>query len=230
MKILVASCDDYSVTWEPFFKCFEKFWPDCPYPIYLISEKKYYRNEEIIIRSITLNGLTQTKRISTALNIIDGNDEILFMQEDYILNNYIKQDKIKTLLEIFKNNKLDCLRLHTGRLPDYEIKGIIDGMRIGIISINAPYRVCCLPAIWKRETLKYYMENTKDIWDFEVKGTKLSYNRKGELFRGVYEDIIPCFTSAIKRGVWTDEAIEFLSKEGIKIENKIVKTGVAENR
>jgi len=230
VKILIASCDDYSVAWEPFFKCFEKFWLDCLYPVYLITENRSLKEHIFPIRSVMLEGLTQTKRISTALDIMDGDDEILFMQEDYILNDYVNQNKINILLKVFKNNNLDCLRLHTGRLPDYDIAGVINGLRLGVIALDAPYRVCCLPAIWKRRTLKYYMENTKDIWDFEVKGTELSSARKGELFRGVYEDIIPCFTSAIKRGVWTDEAIEFLSNQGIKIENKIVKTGVAENR
>ncbi len=37
LAILVCSCDKYADVWEPFFKLFFKFWPDCPYPIYLLS-------------------------------------------------------------------------------------------------------------------------------------------------------------------------------------------------
>jgi len=35
--VLIASCDAYSDAWAPFFALMKKYWPDCPYPIYLIS-------------------------------------------------------------------------------------------------------------------------------------------------------------------------------------------------
>ena len=37
--ILIVSCDKYSDLWDPFFKLFFKFWPDCPFNIYLLSIK-----------------------------------------------------------------------------------------------------------------------------------------------------------------------------------------------
>ena len=37
VAILVPSFDGYRDVWEPFFRCFFKFWPDCPYPVVLGS-------------------------------------------------------------------------------------------------------------------------------------------------------------------------------------------------
>ena len=33
LTIIVNTCDDYSDVLSIFFKSFEKWWPDCPYPI-----------------------------------------------------------------------------------------------------------------------------------------------------------------------------------------------------
>lgn len=38
MCILVVSCDKYADCWTPFSDCMRKFWPDCPYPVYLCTE------------------------------------------------------------------------------------------------------------------------------------------------------------------------------------------------
>lgn len=38
--ILIVSCDKYSDLWNPFFKSFFRFWPDCPFDIYLLSNYK----------------------------------------------------------------------------------------------------------------------------------------------------------------------------------------------
>jgi len=37
--VLVVSCDNYSDLWEPFFELFWRFWPDCPFNVYLLSNK-----------------------------------------------------------------------------------------------------------------------------------------------------------------------------------------------
>jgi hypothetical protein len=41
-SILVVSCDGYQDLWKPFFSCFLKYWPDCPFPVYLGSNNLTY--------------------------------------------------------------------------------------------------------------------------------------------------------------------------------------------
>ena len=40
VAIIVSSFDKYSTCWEPFAHGVSKYWPDCPYPIYLITNRK----------------------------------------------------------------------------------------------------------------------------------------------------------------------------------------------
>lgn len=37
LAVLVPSCDKYADLWKPFFTLFWKFWPDCPFPVYLLT-------------------------------------------------------------------------------------------------------------------------------------------------------------------------------------------------
>ena len=51
-SIIVSSCDNFSDLWEPFFILFFKYWPDCPFKIYLISETKIYSDEKVEMISL----------------------------------------------------------------------------------------------------------------------------------------------------------------------------------
>ena len=45
--LLVVSCDNYRDAWEPFFTLLFKYWPECPYPVFLGSNKQTYKDNRI---------------------------------------------------------------------------------------------------------------------------------------------------------------------------------------
>ena len=45
LAIVVMSCDRYADMWEPFIRCFEQYWPDCPYEKYLVTETSKCQNK-----------------------------------------------------------------------------------------------------------------------------------------------------------------------------------------
>ena len=42
--VLVNSSDGFEDCWDPFFKLFDKYWPNCNAPIILNTEKKTYKS------------------------------------------------------------------------------------------------------------------------------------------------------------------------------------------
>ena len=52
ISVLVASCDQYSDLWRPFFSLFRRFWADVPYEVYLGSN--YLAFNEPGVRTITV--------------------------------------------------------------------------------------------------------------------------------------------------------------------------------
>ena len=47
IAFVVSSCDKYYFLWDPFFKTLEKYWPDCPFQLYLITNSLDYQNEKV---------------------------------------------------------------------------------------------------------------------------------------------------------------------------------------
>src|SRR5690348_12286619 len=43
-SVLVISCDRYRDLWAPFFHQFHKYWPDCPFPVYLGANSASYHD------------------------------------------------------------------------------------------------------------------------------------------------------------------------------------------
>ena len=47
LSILVLSCDNYSDLWDDFFNLRDKFWPDCEYRWYVVTETKDYKRNNV---------------------------------------------------------------------------------------------------------------------------------------------------------------------------------------
>ena len=52
VAILVVSYDGTEYLWDYLFQSFEKFWPDCPYKKYLMTNFKDYSSREVNIIKI----------------------------------------------------------------------------------------------------------------------------------------------------------------------------------
>ena len=52
VTVLVNTSDGFADCWQPFFKLFSTFWPDCPYPIVLNTETLDYSFEGVELRTV----------------------------------------------------------------------------------------------------------------------------------------------------------------------------------
>lgn len=92
-SILVNTCDSFEDCWEPFFRLWSLYWPDCPARVYLNTEYKTYSGPEknvVSLRSCagrTIPGrrrATWSECLKWALEAMET-DTVLYMQEDYFL-------------------------------------------------------------------------------------------------------------------------------------------------
>jgi hypothetical protein len=216
--ILVPSCDAYSDAWDPFFAFFFKYWPDCPFPIYLISENKVFPDPRVT--TITLKkDFGWANNVDMALKQVSGKYFIYFL-EDVFLMKKVDTARILRLFEMLKRDNIACLRLYPSPEPDMPYaKGVNEGERLGVIAQNAPYRVSTMTAIWKKESFLNLMKAGENAWQMEWEGTKRSA-LGSELFLSVYEKnpAISYFSTAIKRGKWFYDAVQLCKKEGIYVD------------
>lgn len=225
LAILVLSCDKFSDAWDPFFNMAFKYWPDCPFRIYLCSETKDYRHSRVTVIKPG-EKLDWSARLQWALRQI-SEEHILFLLEDYIFLKPVETARIERLLEVLKATNSNYLRLFPCPGPDERLEGYPG---VGVIKPGSPYRNCTQAAIWKKDALLSIIDPAESVWDFELIGIKraekldgmflcVEIDGKGDpLEEGDYP--ITYYCTAINRGRWRREAVRIIRNNGFKVDLK----------
>ncbi|MFH1427400.1 MAG: hypothetical protein ABIG60_02630 [Patescibacteria group bacterium] len=211
--VFVSSCDAFQDIWNPFFILFFRYWPDCPFPIYLISNYKIYQDERV--KTIAVG--EDKKWASNLKNVIKqySYPYLIYFQEDYLLKTKVDTKHILELLEILKNEQAACLRLYPSPGPDKFFKNYKD---IGEINKNVNYSFSTQASLWSSKILYNILPDGISGWDMELK-EKERVKKISQPFLSVKKNkpAINYFATAIKKGRWYYDAIKLCQKEGIKI-------------
>lgn len=208
--IIISSCDAYADAWTPFFTLFFRYWPDCPFPIYLISNGQEYPDARI--KTIAFpKDLGWSGNLLGALKQIPQ-DYIIYFQEDYFLQAKVSAEKIISALEFIQKEKAAYLRLYPCPGPDQDYK---DEKEIGLISLSAPYRNSTQTAIWDKTVLLSLLKEGETGWDFETAGGLERSRAVAAPFLSYRQPVINYFCTAILKGKYLYDAVRFCRCEGI---------------
>lgn len=227
VSVVISSCNKYSYLWDIQLELFKRYWPDCPYDIYMISETTPLPNMDFgNLRLINYNTNSSTTgasdwsvNLSQVLNSIDS-EYIIYLQEDYVFTSKVDMEKLQSLLEFTIDNGINYVRLYTappGNGPQIQVN---DSIAIKEILPGTEWRNSLLLAIWKKQTLLSALSQTLGItpWDFE-----LYVNIDMDKFYCIHtekygsSDIIHwmgLYGSSNGFGIYP-QAAEFLQREGI---------------
>lgn len=213
--VIIASCKAYSDSWGPFFTQFFKYWPDCPFPIYLITEggeQPDLRVSMLILQKD--NGWSDNVRY--ALDVL-GVSHVLYILDDVPFMSPVDTKRIKALLALMRTERAAYLRLFPAPEPTQPYKQYTE---VGLVDSTAPYRTSTMAALWDVKTLKDLLVPKENAWQFEILGTERSrtYPRP---FLSVWKKDGPAinhFATAIKKGRWQWDAVRFLKREGVEVD------------
>lgn len=229
--VLVNSCDKYKEAWNPFFELFNKFWPYCPFKIYLNTESEKYNNYDVV----TLNSVgTWGQRLSNALNDMDE-EYVIFLLEDFFLQKTVKEKVImECLARMINNSQIGCF--YFNQIVGYKSDGndVYDGFfRMYPNNDYNDYAVSCQAALWKKDYLLKLCKNVDTAWDFEIKGYENNKEviNQHEIYciHSSHHDKVrkgDVFSYILKRekgyGIWASKWLwnnaRLFKKNGIKVE------------
>jgi hypothetical protein len=221
--IVVSSCDKFQDVWSPFFTLFFRYWPDCPFPIFLIANQQSYPDDRVkTILAGEDRGWATNLRL--ALDKVPT-PYVLYLQEDYFLAGKADTATILDLVAYMSHCRAGCLRLYPCPGPDLPCA---DNDYVGMISKTAPYRVSLQAALWDKEVLRSLLVDEESGWDMEIKGTERSRSLDVPFFsvkrdpatNQVTNLALPYFCTAIVRGRWVREAVELCRREGMIIDDR----------
>jgi len=211
---VVSSCDAYEDVWEPFFDLFFKYWPNCPFSVYLITNNKDYKNERVRVIKVgeDKGWASNTKK---ALNSL-SDSHVILMLEDFFLQEKVDNSYIMSLLLAMRDSGAGYLRLYPAPEPDLPFNKM--GEYIGLLSREASYRTSLMAAIWDKGILLDLLVDGENPWQMEMSGTERSRGLKRP-FLSVKKDktALNYFHHVIKKGMWYYDAVKFAEREGMKI-------------
>lgn len=212
MDLVVMTCDAYQDTWEAFFRLKDKYWANCPYDTYVITETIDcpYAN------TIKTTG-AWTKRLREALEQLDS-EHIIFMLDDFFLRSKVDQDRIDTIIKHFKDDTA---------VFNFELRSFLPCHEDGLIGFKrrknkTSYLNSCQPSIHHRLKLieRLQKDQNPQEWECELVDSKYNfYVNSGNYIIDIGYRHQPLEIGwGITRGKLTDECKRFLAKEGFDIE------------
>jgi hypothetical protein len=217
--VLVVSCDRYRDLWTPFFTLFFRYWPDCPYEVYLSANEASYDDPRVTPVLVGPDRSWSTNLVECLARL--KADYLIIFQEDFLLTRQVGTDRIARLVSFMKGRDAGCLRL----MPSPPPERIVDAdLGIGEISRGALYRVSLQTAIWRKDILYALLKEGESPWDLEMAGSARS-----NLIDAPFLSIsgtdrsnwpLDYFSTGVVQGKWVREAVAICRREGITIDRR----------
>lgn len=171
LAVLVGSCDKNEWLVKIFFEFFKVNWKDCKYKIYLSMEKR--RIDISGVNVLNDNGKDGwSGRIGRALKKIDEH-YILFMLDDFLIEEKIEQERIENYVSIMKRD--DLYNVILTEVPNElnekksEYHDWVHRSRYG------RYKTSLQCGIWKKTVFESLLKPNESAWEFEIYGNIRSF-------------------------------------------------------
>ncbi len=157
--VVILTCDDYSDIWEPFFILKNRYWNDCYYNTYLITETKNCSE----CKTININENIWTKRVREGLKRLKS-DYVIILLEDFFLRGPVDNKRIEFCMNNFSKNTA-CFNFEK-TYDQNDKKSNIKGFKIK--TNKSKYKCSCQAAIWDRKKLISLLSKDCNAWEWET--------------------------------------------------------------
>lgn len=220
VSIIVLTCDKYSDLWDDFFTLKEKYWPNCSFDSYLITEEKDYKRSGVTAIRCGRN-LEWGERFRIAVESINSRYFILFL-DDYYICKGIDDELINDCLAFMEKEKVSYYRMGDtfGSLKRIKHPEYVQQHRM-IIPKNQKYGVSTSEAIWERDYLLDKLSNGKvSAWQFELDRCEEASSERGMTGLLIYDDRKPLNVTEVPvviQGKYYPRAIRYFKTQGYEI-------------
>ena len=197
VAICVLSCDPYSDLWQPFFTLFWRYWPDCPFPVYLTSNTREYADPRVKTILVGAELRDWSGSLARTLQQVESR-YVLLTLEDFFFQYPVPVELLNDAVSGFVRLNGRMLRLTPRPGPDQPVAG---QTLFGGVLPGSPYRVSAQAALWRRDELQWLLREGESIWEFELAGSKRSAQHPEGYFAAT-SPLLPYRHHGVERGKW----------------------------
>lgn len=212
VAIVISSCDAYSHCWPPMLHSLQLHWPDCPFPVFIVSNEQETGNAQFLKAGPDRGW---GPNLNKALAAIDY-DYILYLQEDYFLNHRVDTKMMMQHFDYCRSQNVDYLRLCWPFQDKHRVAEIYCDDRLAF-----RYALCLQAAIWRKSLLQQLSGEVTTAWDFERKITRIIAAKQIPVkARVLHSSFFPAAGisvvdgTAIRKGLWTVAGARYLAENG----------------
>jgi hypothetical protein len=214
VAIVVSSCDAFFDAWRQFAFFFRKFWPQCPYPVYLITNELDVRSS--FMRAIRVGeDKGWASNMEVALPQITA-PHILYFQEDYFLNTAVDEAQLARDFDYAIQQKAGSLCFRD--LSGLETVAAAPNERYISVPRESKGRTRLQVTLWQRDALASILRPGENAWEMEAQGSERTRDLRMLAYARNADSPVQYLMSAIVRGLWTREALALCRAHGVRIE------------
>lgn len=210
VTLVVVSCDRYADLWEPFFGCLARYWPDCPFPVQLVTNERGFDRPGVEVvrigpdRDYASNLIAATAAVRTPW--------LILWVEDALFTRRIDTARVLSILEEAVSAGAGYLKLTADTPLAFDAP---PGARVGEIPRGVRYRSAIGTALYRKDVLLKLLVPGSSAWDLDTSDRS---NALAEPFmaltsREARTPLLPIVNAVIK-GRWYLPAVSFLRREG----------------
>lgn len=169
IAFIVLTCDKYSDLWSMFIHFFDKYWPDCSYDKYFITNDKSIPESSFDCIKIGNDESWSDGLLKAIAKLKPKYDYLFITLEDIPIIEKVDQIKLDSIIESFFSVDGNFLSLFTqgnmGR-PTRKFNSFF-----GVIDKGSLYRPTCGYSLWKISVLEDLLVREETAWEFERFGS-----------------------------------------------------------
>lgn len=208
VAVFVSTCDAYERAWGPFCHGWRTYWPDCPWPLYFLTN---YQDAPCGVSIKTGKDEGWSKMQRRGLEAL-SEDVVLLMHEDYWLTGRPDVAALADFARLLQDGRADKILLVAGSHTSVRVFEHDD--RLQVHAKNSKWRTAT-HGLWRRDALLALLRDSESPWQFEHASPARS---AAYTILSVREDVywphVPP-PGALRRGKWTRRGKAYLKREGL---------------
>lgn len=212
LSIIVYSCLRNNDMWSIFSFFFQKYWGDCNYPIYLLTDN-YKANEDYVFDDVFCIDDNWSTMMKKAIKTASTPYVMLFM-DDYLLTQNVNNADIENVLEIAEKEHAANVRLQSSYMikpTRYE-----NNKDCAVFLPGTAYSFSTQVGIWDSEFLMNHIKDGWSAWDFERIGSMECLQKEQPLL--LYKKYLFPYIEAVRKGKWLPIGVRLCKNNGITLD------------
>lgn len=213
IAFLIVSCDKYSDLWKPMFHTLFKYWPDCPYKIYLASNTKIFNHPKVSNISFGEDKDYSTNLISILAQVEE--ERLIYWFDDVLLTKKVDTNFVQNIINEAVTSDLDHLKLSVDSPLYYGNRSEI----FGPIKKGVKYRSAIGMALYKKSKLIEMIVPGESAWqlDKSTRADDLDINFYSLNSRLRHRNRPFNFINSVIKGKWIFGVKNFFKQEGLEV-------------